>query len=1164
MNRIALFGLFLATLLYAQTPTLAPAKWVWDQADAHRSPQSNAPRYLRRTFELAGPVKKAELLITVDNVYVAWVNGHKIGGDSAWESIDRHDVTKHLAPGKNVLAVEAVNQGGVAGAIAKLSITLADGKDVVIVSDAQMRATQQKHAGWEKSDFDDRDWANAVELGDASIGPWNKGAPTASKSGKPAPGSFDFATVDPKVKDRQPAVDQVKNFIVPEGFEVELVAADPLIINPVTMALDEQGRIYVSESHTYRFGPKGSPIKPYANPVVRLDKGADGKLQRTLVTEGYEDPVMGMAIKNGKMWLTACTHLYTLDLSEDGLAGNKKVLVTDKNKAWNPFGMFVLEWGPDGLLYMSVGNHQIDLVGPDGRMSGRGSSGIVLRMNPDGTKMERLVHGLRVPYSFEFDPFGQLWLLSNGEGNPNRFVRVIDGVDYHCYTRTNDAQWLSGQNPLAPPCFELHRGADTQLMRYFGAAYPSSYQGSLFVCNWGGHGFPGLNRGIFRFVPDERNNIIKKEPFVLCSDPYFRPSHIALDNEGNLLIADWYGRDDESDLTGRIWRVKYKGADAPAKIPPSPIANHLNDSNVHEVGLGSRSHVVRKAAMEHLASRGADFGKLDLAARNKDNAMAAANALWVAIQSVPRGEKTLAAAADNPDWRVRRLAVNLARRYQTAGAKDLAAKLATDADPAVRVEAGIALRSPAVLLDALSAGAAKDAHLRYEAAWHFGKHATTADFEKILFHEDDAIRLAGLIAVDVACYEGFDSRKSALASLGKALETPGYASLDLALQVAQLNGDATLASPLSNLLKRDDVSPAVTAKAILIMKSKVGGMSMAEKGKLGKKFIESVAKGTVAVNKPEDQVVFLEFLESEGPTPFALRYVAQSIQGGQPQVRQAALALARRFGKEGQGLADDLWRGVLAGNLKADDRAEYLATIAAVEAKPDAERWRKVLTASDRLLATDAVRNWRRFKGQADLVRILAEESPALVQRHEGLFEDLAAVARELNVKVSAAAAAPSKDKDELAKYALAQIAKLTPAESKDRAILGRQVFERSACTKCHTAVTQNTPLAPSLKGIAAQKLDYLVESVLYPSKVIKTGFETEVIVTKNGQTLAGLVKEEDAFLRVLNLDKDTRIAKADVEERSVQKLSIMPEGQEAVLSRPEFVDLIVYLATLK
>ena len=103
---------------------------------------------------------------------------------------------------------------------------------------------------------------------------------------------------------------------------------------------------------------------------------------------------------------------------KDGIAINKKTILIDKNKAWNPFGMFVLEWGLDGKLYMSVGDHGIDIQGPDGKITGRRNSGIIMRMNPDGTKMERLTHGFRVPYSFEYDPFGQLWLLSNGEGNP--------------------------------------------------------------------------------------------------------------------------------------------------------------------------------------------------------------------------------------------------------------------------------------------------------------------------------------------------------------------------------------------------------------------------------------------------------------------------------------------------------------------------------------------------------------------------------------------------------------------------------------------------------------------------------------------------------------------------------------------------------------------------
>ena len=132
------------------------------------------------------------------------------------------------------------------------------------------------------------------------------------------------------------------------------------------------------------------------------------------------------------------------------------------------------------------------------------------------------------------------------------------------------------------------------------------------------------------------------------------------------------------------------------------------------------------------------------------------------------------------------------------------------------------------------------------------------------------------------------------------------------------------------------------------------------------------------------------------------------------------------------------------------------------------------------------------------------------------------------------------------------------------RAAMGLQVFERNACTKCHTTATQTTLLAPSLKGIAAQKVDYLIESVLYPSKVIKTGFEAEQIELKNGKVLTGLVKDDGKFLRVLSLDKEERIARDEVESRATTKVSVMPDGQEATLSRREFVDLMLYLQTLK
>ena len=131
--------------------------------------------------------------------------------------------------------------------------------------------------------------------------------------------SYDFAKVEANIKAPIPAEEQKKYFVVPEGFEIELVAADPLVVNPITMALDEKGRLYVSESHTYPYGPPGSPVKPFSNPVIRLDPLPGGKgFKRTVVADGFDDPVMGIAIRDGKLWLTACNLLYQFDLADDG------------------------------------------------------------------------------------------------------------------------------------------------------------------------------------------------------------------------------------------------------------------------------------------------------------------------------------------------------------------------------------------------------------------------------------------------------------------------------------------------------------------------------------------------------------------------------------------------------------------------------------------------------------------------------------------------------------------------------------------------------------------------------------------------------------------------------------------------------------------------------
>lgn len=978
-----------------------------------------------------------------------------------------------------------------------------------------------------------------------------------------------------KITKHQTPEEQIKHFQVPDQFRVELVAADPLVINPIAMTLDENGWLYVSESHTYRYGPSGSPIKPFSNPIVCLKPTADGKgYERVMCVEGFEEPVMGMTIRDGKLWCTANNYLFQFDLDNNGKASNKKTILIDKNKAWNPFGMFVLEQGPDGLFYLSVGNHNIDIGGPTNRVSGRGSSGIVLRMKPDGSDMERLVHGLRVPYSFEYDPFGQLWVLSNGEGNPNRFLRVIDGVDYHCYSRGVDNNWLAGRHELAPPCFELPSGAHTQLMRYYGAAYPASYQGSLLLDNWGAHGFNGANRAIFRYVPDDKGNITTKEMFVGCKDPHFRPSYITLDPDGNLLIADWYGRDDESDRTGRIWRIRYTGSDAPKVTHKLDGDEWKKDEYVLDA-LGSAQHLVREKAVRKAVSRGVTLvPALGKHAASAKEPMGAANALWVLSRiNTPDAHLAITSGTDHSDWRVRRLALNLLRRHDSLGRDKAAEKLRNDDEAAVRIEAGLAYTDPsqmrATLIGALKAGAAKDAHLRYEAAWHLAKHADEAVFAELLGSKDPQVRLAGLIALDVACFENFTSKTTALKSLANSIsnfkESPESEHL---LTLANLNSEKAILIALEKLALRTDVAPSTTARALLVLRAKAGTLGESVLRGAGKRFLEAVEKGSIKVSSSTDQLLLLELLEGEGPTPFAIKQTGNYLNAGGP-VRSAAHALVRKFGEKASPLAASLWPRALDSKTKLEDRLEMVSTLARIDTSSNHDKWQKLLADSESAVVLETVRWWRVFKDQGQMKEALIKKAPLLVKNDASLKGELSIVLRQVAASPDALKSLGfseiDHDKKSLTEEALSTLSKLSNPERQKRTLLGRHVFDRAGCVKCHTTLTQNTPLAPSLKGIAtSQKAEYLVESILFPSKVIKTGYETELVLTTDGRSLIGLVKEEGADLRILTAEKEIRVAKTEVEERRTQKLSLMPQDQEKTLSQQEFIDLIAYLQTLK
>ena len=1014
------------------------------------------------------------------------------------------------------------------------------------------------------------------------------------------------ATPSKKIDRYIPAHEQIGHFAVPEGFTVELVVSEPTIINPVCIALDEQGRLYVSESHTYRYGDKGTPLAgAAANPIVRLDPLPDGKgFRRVLVADGFDDPVMGMAIRGNRLWATANNFLYRFDIDDSALTAapaaaaptaaaadeaaatdvaaflrapanqpigvNRQTIAVDRNKAWNPFGMFVLEWGPEGDLYMSVGDHLIDIrrtADEAERISGRGSDGIVMRMRPDGSKMERLVSGLRVPYGFEYDPFGQHWQLSNGEGNPNRFIRVIEGVDYGFRTRGVGNDWLAGRHPLAAPCFELPRGACTQLLRYYGANFPAAYQGSLLVDNWGGHGFNGANRTIFRFVPDARNDIAVQEEFVVCRDPHFRCSHVLCDRDGSLLVADWYGKDDESDLTGRVWRVRYTGGDRPVvqhRLDAPEWKDAVQGRSYAVAALDSPDHLVRQQATRTLVSQGNDaIAAVAAHAAGAAESLGAAHALWVLAQiATPESLAAIDSGVRHGDWRVRRLAIDLLRRYGVEKADAVAGQLAADADPAVRVAAARArLRAEdrvAAALAALESGAALDVHLRYEAASILAPVIDEARLTGLVRHGDPNLRLAGLIAIDLG-------GAAARVVLGRLLTDPGTSEPELLLDLAQLHECPEVLEGLRSLVRRSDLPAAVTGRALLLLRAgKTAGGGEPLDGDAVRRFLQAAAAGEVAVKSPRDAITLLELLENDGPSPFALQTIARMLGEKDGGVRAAAHRLARLHGTKAASLADGLWKRVAkpAGKRSPSERLADLATLMAVEAEPQADAWARLLAEGDPLLAADALRSWRQFAGNATMTRVLQDAAAGLVERLPELRTDLAAVAAALKIDSPLApqvdpAAVPA---DDAALAAAALAATRTPAAD----ALGQRVFERTGCVKCHAAGSQGTERAPPLAGIGkSQKIDYLIEAVLEPSKIIKTGFEIETITMEDGRVFSGLVKDEKDTLRIVMPDAETRVKKADVDERVVQKRSLMPEGQQRPLSPREFADLVGYLQSL-
>ena len=149
------------------------ANWIWNDPNSGHSDQSPAPRYFRKSFELAAKPLAAEIHMTCDDKYIFYLNAREIGSGEGWNTPERYDIGRLLVAGKNTIAVKAENGTGPAGFIAWMRIIGPDRRETIVASDNRWKVSLDAKPDWEGLMFNDSIWPAASVAGNSAAPPWS-------------------------------------------------------------------------------------------------------------------------------------------------------------------------------------------------------------------------------------------------------------------------------------------------------------------------------------------------------------------------------------------------------------------------------------------------------------------------------------------------------------------------------------------------------------------------------------------------------------------------------------------------------------------------------------------------------------------------------------------------------------------------------------------------------------------------------------------------------------------------------------------------------------------------------------------------------------------------------------------------------------------------------
>ncbi|MEW4563368.1 PVC-type heme-binding CxxCH protein [Bremerella sp. JC770] len=369
---------------------------------------------------------------------------------------------------------------------------------------------------------------------------------------------------------------EAKTFTLPEGYEINLFASEvefPDLENPVQMAFDAKGRLWVTTMESYPMYLPGTP--PDDKVLILEDTNGDGAADKQIVfADGLHIPT-GIELGDGGAYVAQQPNLMFLkDTNGDDKADDRTLVLHGFDSADSHHSISAFTWGPGGALYFQEGTfHHSQVETPYGpeRVANAG----IFRYEPLTEKLDIFVsYGFANPWGHTFDDWGQNY-VADASGGANYFGAAFSGDVVYPQKHGRMNQFLKKQwRPTA--------GCEIVSSRNF----PESAQGNYLLNNCIGF------QGILQYkVKDEGSGFHADpvDPLLVSKDTSFRPVDIQFGPDGALYIVDWYNplvghmqhslRDPKRDKHhGRIWRIRYTGNDlvSAPKIDGASVAELLD------------------------------------------------------------------------------------------------------------------------------------------------------------------------------------------------------------------------------------------------------------------------------------------------------------------------------------------------------------------------------------------------------------------------------------------------------------------------------------------------------------------------------------------------------------------------------------------------------------